>query len=162
MLYYNYKQKRFGFYKTKVPKIPISSTGYSTVHRTDGIHSFGGNPDSEYYAQNTTNLSTLQLEYNDARQLTDYWRDVNALGRSWERSVRVNAIALGLSAVSGERIGALTWTRLIWACKPRYKTGVSHVELHYPLNFKIYVINFLILAHSVWQCVRFLLTKKQV
>ena len=79
MLYYNYKQKLFFSSKTN---IPISSTEYSTVHRTDGLHSFGGNPDSEYYAQNTTNLSTLQLEDNDARQFTDCWRDVNALGRS--------------------------------------------------------------------------------
>ena len=86
LLYYNYKQKRFGFIKRKFKNISISSTGYSTVHRTDGIHSFGGNPDSEYYTQNTMNLSTLQLEDDDARQLTDCWRDVNALGRSWERS----------------------------------------------------------------------------
>ena len=79
MLYYNYKQKRFDFYKTKVPK--YSYLEYM-IHRTDRIHSLGENPDSEYYTQNTTNLSTLQLEDNDARQLADCWRDVNALGRS--------------------------------------------------------------------------------
>lgn len=76
------------FIKPEFQNIPISSTGHSTVHRTDGIHSFGENPDYEYYTQNTMSLSTLQLEDDDARQLTDCWRDVNVLGRYWGRSVR--------------------------------------------------------------------------
>ena len=89
MLYYNYKQKTIWFFiKPEFQNIPISSTGHSTVHRTEGIHSFGENPDYEYYTQNTTSLSTLQLEDDDARQLTDCWRDVNVLGRYWGRSAR--------------------------------------------------------------------------
>ena len=69
MLYYNYKQKRFGL-NHRAKNISISSTGHSTVYRTDRIHSFDGNTDTECYSQKATNLSTLQLEDDDVRHLT--------------------------------------------------------------------------------------------
>ena len=140
------------FIKPEFQNIPISSTGHSTVHRTE------------------SRLWVLYAEHNESIDVATWrcWRAAlnrllarcERLGKILGTERKVNAVTLGLCMVSGERVSALTCTRLFWACKPRYKTGVSHVRLHYPLNFKIYVINFWILAHSVWQCVRFLLTKK--
>ena len=46
------------YYIIITKNISISSTGQSTVHITDNIHSIGRNPDTECYTQKTSYFST--------------------------------------------------------------------------------------------------------
>ena len=79
------------------------------VQYTEQIeYSFGINLIIWCYTQNTENLSTLQLEDDDAWLLADRWSVVTALGWPQEWSAKANAITLGLCAVYEERIGAMT------------------------------------------------------
>ena len=76
-------------------------------------------------------MSTIRRTQRVYRRCNLKMMTRGSLGKILGTERKMNAVTLGLCMVSGERVGALSCTRLFWACKPRYKTGVSHVGLHW-------------------------------
>ena len=121
MLYYIYendchKQKTIWFLENQISKIFLSRV-QDTVPYTEQI---------EYTVVGRIPImSTIHRTQRIYRLLARCER----LGKIMGTERKMNAVTLGLCMVSGERVGALTCTRIFWACKARYKTGVSHVGL---------------------------------